>query len=255
MQYAAEAHAALPILEFVYIFGLSSNDASDSLVDTGILDIMLRIRICDHPLFYRFGEYNEKSRLHLKYIYRSIVDVLQAARPGIYLNPFLYCIWPHVAVSPLHIDLVDYSDRKHPALRQLDDDMVHRRLRSIDTFLHNPAKYAKSDQIDVCVDLIEFFRYVFIPVHICLLISCRSTIYGKEIQELAASSMRQCMALGGEMEQLLLAIISKHPQATSMIYGVIAIFIRTCLKLKSKVDIISHIFRLSYIRDCRTCRR
>ena len=158
MQHPHEMHTALPMMEFLHMLAGPSHETTRTLLDAGVLDVLVGMRICDNPLFHRLGNLNKESGASLQRAYSSLMHILEPRFSGVIVYHPVFAIWPKAESMDLNNNLMLYTSQRNSAWRTLGRDLVFVRLRAVQTVLQEISIHTRSDQANVCIDLIEFLR-------------------------------------------------------------------------------------------------
>lgn len=153
----------MPLLAFVHQLLNARPSLSNAAISAGLLDMLLKTRICNSPLFYASGVCDRERHVAFHIILRLTLILLAGtgenlehlmAHPIIILWPEL--IEQNIAVCGYRMISLESQTRRLALWRCLESNLIERRLYAIDDIFHAPSVYGISEYMGMCIDLVEF---------------------------------------------------------------------------------------------------
>lgn len=159
-----EPHAAVPLLSFVHHLLNARPSLAHIVLDSGLLDVLLKTRINNSPMFYAYGLYDRESYIAFCTIINSTLGLLSRAKDAhqrLLTHP-ISIMWPELigqpklAVYRYYMISLESQQRRITLWRSSYSNLIERRLSAIDEMFRDPSVEGVSDYMGICVDLTEF---------------------------------------------------------------------------------------------------
>jgi hypothetical protein len=214
-----ETHAALPFLDFLVQICQGSQAGGQAVLDAGLLDLIVSMMVRDFSipsLGLKKDDADERRSM--------VFDVCQSLLMHLSAHPDLLLVMadhPICALWPkhhlFHKDLAVNADarwrKRRLAWNQVDQSLVNDRLKTAPALCEMAPEAIRetADLEDLCVDLLEFLRYVmfFLSLKGLTHVPCSGPdVYGWRVSSLARVYVLECIELGGRRCEVLADVLS-----------------------------------------------
>ncbi|KZP08426.1 hypothetical protein FIBSPDRAFT_938982 [Athelia psychrophila] len=200
-----EHHAAMPLLAFISELLEMRPALSQAMIDAGLLNVLLKIRICYSQLFNSAGVCNRKSHISFQASLRECLRRLagvEESRKLVLAHP-IGNMWPELIEE--YPAVCDYrfislgSQKQRLALwsgMEYKFSLVERRLCAINEIIHDFSAHGMSNYMGMCIELVELSS---------------QDVYTPDIKYKATRALLRCMASGDQLSQAMKVVLQRHP--------------------------------------------
>jgi len=158
-----ERHSAMPFVDFLSQAVQAGSLARKAILDAGFLDLLLYMHVCDFldPLGHHGSIWERKGRNPpLTMACNTILQHLSNDNDclPVILNHPLHILWPNYEGCLFKTgSQSEMLQQRRRTWRILDRQLLDLRFNAV---YHVLSSDSESDLLDVCVDFLEFMRYV-----------------------------------------------------------------------------------------------
>lgn len=153
----------MPLLAFIHQLLNARPSLSHAALGAGLLDMLLKTRICNSPLFYASGVCDRERHVAFHTYLRLTLILLAGTGESLerLLAHPIIMLWPelvekNLAVYGYRMISLESQTRRLALWRGLGSNLIERRLYAIDDIFHAPSVYGVFDYMGICIDLVEF---------------------------------------------------------------------------------------------------